>query len=334
MESAEYTSEYWSLTICFQHNNQKKVGKIILVCTSPTSSRQEQAAPPNISQSIKEDTIGRPPSLRGGLHALFHRQTQMKWEEKQRHRDINTRSLTELFIYPFQQPPPFAEKKWKTNWNLDTQASSIFMCHSISQWHFHPTLLNCPLLHFALQQAPFPGSLLPLSSCFLAQWSLSCLSFRRIMPSSCKSQLVWTRHSHKTRCWRFFAKSRFPLTLPFPIPSPLWHAVLGNAWKEAVEWNCITHSPFIVCYTWITITYHSNLLSIYFKVWPLSVWDHRRGVGDPLCARPQPPVEDAGTQQRWDRSDEAKVSCNISLSLSILFFEMLLSCWMAANVHL
>ena len=174
-------------------------------------------------------------------------------------------------------------------------------------------------------RAPSPGSLLPLSSWFLAQWSLSCLSFRRIMPYSCKSQLVWTRHSHKTRCWRFFAKSRFPLTLPFPIPSTLWHAVLGNAWKGAVEWNCITHSPVIVCYTWITITHHSNVLSIYFKVWPLSVWDHRRGVGDSFCARPQPPVEDAGTQQRWDRSDEAKVSCNFSLSLSIFryAFELL-----------
>ena len=82
------------------------------------------------------------------------------------------------------------------------------------------------------------------------------------MPSSCKSQLVWTRHSHKTRCWRFFAKSRFPLTLPFPIPSTLWHAVLGNAWKGAVEGNCLTHSPVIVCYTWITITHHSNVLSL------------------------------------------------------------------------
>ena len=111
-------------------------------------------------------------------------------------------------------------------------------------------------------RAPSPGSLLPLSSWFLAQWSLSCLSFRRIMPSSCKSQLVWTRHSHKRRCWHFFAKSRFPLTLPFPIPSTLWHAVLGNAWKGAVEGNCLTHSPVIVCYTWITITHHSNVLSL------------------------------------------------------------------------
>ena len=64
---------------------------------------------------------------------------------------------------------------------------------------------------------------------------------------------------------------------------------------------------------------------VYVKVWPLSVWDHRRGVGDSFCARPQPAVEDAGTQQRWDRSDEAKVSCNFSLSLSIFryAFELL-----------
>ena len=55
--------------------------------------RQEKAVPPNISQSIKEDTIGRPPSLRGGLHALFHRQTQMKREETQRHRKTETQKL-------------------------------------------------------------------------------------------------------------------------------------------------------------------------------------------------------------------------------------------------
>ena len=65
----------------------KKLEKLSLsVLPQLPPVRQEQGAPPNTSQSIKEDTIGGPPSLRGGLHALFHRQTQMKWEATQRHR--------------------------------------------------------------------------------------------------------------------------------------------------------------------------------------------------------------------------------------------------------
>ena len=100
---------------------RKKLEKLsFLVLPQLPPVRQEQAAPPNISQSIKEDTIGRPPSLRGGLHALFHRQTQMKREatqrhRKERHRDINTILFREgeIVNLSFPTASPFYRDKMK-----------------------------------------------------------------------------------------------------------------------------------------------------------------------------------------------------------------------------
>ena len=49
-------------------------------------------------------------------------------------------------------------------------------------------------------------------------------------------------------------------------------------------------------------------MELFSTVFPVSVRDHRRGVGDPLGARSQPAVEDARPKQGRDRADETEVS--------------------------
>ena len=134
------------------------------------------------------------------------------------------------------------------------------MCHSISQWRFHPTLSNCPPLLYSkstLSRIFAPSVIVVLGTMIL------------VMPVLSQNNAVFLQVPTGLNPSQSQNKMLALLCqVSFPFDSALSHSQhsLTRSFRKRLKRSCgvklYSHSPVIVCYTWITITHHSNVLSL------------------------------------------------------------------------
>ena len=336
MESVENTWEYRAIEhwqMWFQHNNQKKVGKIILPCTSPTSTSQAGAGSASKYKSVHQGGHNRWASLPPRRPPRPFPQTntnEMGGEtETQRHKHKILEGIVHL---SFSTASPFCREKMKNEFEPRHTGIQHFYVSFNQSVTFSSNIVKLSPVALCFTAST-------LSRIFAPSVILLLGTMILVMPVLSQNNAVFLQVPTGLNPSQSQNKMLVLLCqVSFPFDSALSHSQhsLTRSFRKRLKRSCgvkLYNTQPSYCLLHMN-NYYTSLqcpFNIFQSLTSFSVGSQTRSWWLFLCETSTASWRCGdSTEMRSFRWSKGKLQ-HFSL---FLYFEMLSSCWMAANVHL